>query len=189
MKLISGIVVLFSLLLSGCAISPQAIPINPSVTVPSQNIGQGRSVNLSVVDTRENKVLGSRGGVYAKTAVLTIDGGPEEPIKQEVAGALTAYGFTVLNAMNADMSLRIEVDTLDYEKTGKTFPMVIKNQILLKAICNKAGEEFTSRYSANRAKEYVTTPSAKQNEEMINELVSKALNAMLKDPRLIEFMR
>lgn len=183
------IVSVCTLLISACAISPQSIPLNPSVTVKAQNIGMGRSMNLKVVDTRPDPVLGSRGGIYAKTAVLTIEGGVEEPIRQEVAGALSAYGFSVVDVMNSDLTMRVEVETLDYEKTGKKFPMMIKNHILIKAICEKNGEEFTSRYSANRSKEYVATPSEKQNEAMINELVSKALNAMLSDPRLITFLK
>ena len=54
-----------TLLISACAISPQSIPLNPSVTVKAQNIGMGRSMNLKVVDTRPDPVLGSRGGIYA----------------------------------------------------------------------------------------------------------------------------
>lgn len=180
---------LMAFLLGGCAISPQSISLNPSVTVEQKNIGQGRSVNLSVVDKRATKALGSRGGIYAGTALLTIAGGPEEPIRQELAGALSAYGFNVINAMNADINMVVEIETLSYEKTAETYPMLINNNILLKAICNKPEAEFTSRYSANKAQNMVTTPTVSQNEKMINELVSKALTALLNDQRLLDFLR
>ncbi len=188
-KLQIFILFFMSLFLGACAISPQAIMLNPSVTVDQNNIGQGRSINLSVVDKRPTKALGTRGGIYADTALVTIAGGPEEPIRQELVGALSGYGFNVINAANADIDLVIEIETLGYETKGSKYPLRIKNNILLKAICNKQGSEFISRYSANKEEEVLTTPTANQNERMINALVSRALSALVKDQKLLSFLQ
>lgn len=184
--------VLAVFLLSGCAVSPQTIVLNPSVTVDQKNIGQGRSINLKVIDERSSKVLGSRGGIYSDTALLTIEGGPEEPIRQEVVGALSGYGFNVIssrNKDNADIDMTVVIETLGYEMIGDKFPKVIKNNILLKAVCNKESEEFTSRYAANIEEEVLMTPLAAKNEKMINNLVSKALSALVKDQKLLGFLK
>lgn len=187
-KQISG-VLLVLFFLGGCAISPQSIQLNPSVTVPQSNMGQGRSINLTVVDQRKVKALGSRGGIYARTALVTIDGGPEEPIRQELAGALSGYGFNVINAVNADINLNIDIETLGYESVGNTFPKQVKNNILLKATCTKNGSEFSSRYAANKVEELLVEPTAGQNERMINSLVSRGLSALMTDQRLLDFLR
>ncbi len=178
-----------SLFLGACAISPQAIILNPSVTVEKSNIGQDRSLNLSVVDKRPVKALGSRGGIYSDTALVTIAGGPEEPIRQELIGALSGYGFNVINAANADIDLVIEIETLGYQTQGDKYPLLVKNNILLKAICNKESAEFVSRYSANKEEEVLAPPTANQNERMINGLVSKALSALIKDQKLLNFLQ
>ncbi len=177
------------LLIGGCAISPQSIILNPSVTVEQNIIGEGRSINLNVVDKRSTKVLGTRGGIYSDTALVTIAGGPEEPIRQELVGALSGYGFNVINAANADLDLTIEIETLGYQTLGDRYPKVVKNNILLKAICNKEGAEFISRYAANKEEEVLVTPTASQNERIINALVSRALSALVKDPKLLSFMQ
>ncbi len=176
-------------LVGGCAISPQSIELNPSVTVEKSNIGQGRSLNLTVIDKRPVKTLGSRGGIYSDTALVTIAGGPEEPIRQELVGALNGYGFSVIDAANADIDLTIEIETLGYQTQGDKYPLLIKNNILLKAICNKKGSEFISRYSANKEEEVLVPPTANKNERMINSLVSKALSALVKDKKLQEFLK
>jgi len=178
-----------SFFLVACAISPQSISLNPSVTVEKNNIGQGRSLNLTVLDKRATKALGSRGGIYSDTALVTIAGGPEEPIRQELIGALSGYGFNVINAANADIDLTIEVETLGYETQGSKYPLLVKNNILLKAVCNKQESEFVSRYSANKEEEVLTSPTANQNERMINSLVSKALSALVKDQKLLNFLK
>ncbi len=178
-----------TLFLGSCAISPQAIILNPSVTVEKSNIGQGRSLNLSVVDKRPVKALGSRGGIYSGTALVTIAGGPEEPIRQELVGALSGYGFNVIDAADADVYLVIEIETLGYQTQGDKYPLLVKNNILLKAICNKEGSEFISRYSANKEEEVLTPPTENQNERMINGLVSKALSAFIKDQKLLNFLQ
>ncbi len=176
-------------LLGACAISPQAINLNPSVTVNKTDIGQGRSLNLTVVDKRPTKALGSRGGIYSDTALVTIAGGPEEPIRQELIGALSGYGFQVIDAANADVDLTIEIEALGYQTQGSKYPLLIKNNILLKAICNKDGAEFISRYSANKEEEVLVMPTASQNERMINALVSKALSALVRDEKLLNFLK
>lgn len=181
----------FSFLLSSCAISPQAINLNPSVTVSKSNIGQGRTIHLKVVDKRPTKALGSRGGIYSDTALVTIAGGPEEPIRQELFGALSGYGFNVGNGYSVaegDIDLTIEIEALGYETIGAKFPKVVKNNILLKAVCNNDGSKFSSRYAANKKEEVLMAPTANKNERTINSLVSKALSAMVKDKKLLTFL-
>lgn len=180
------------LFLTSCAISPQAINLNPSVTVNKNNIGQGRTIHLKVVDKRPTKALGTRGGIYSSTALVTIAGGPEEPIRQELYGALSGYGFNVGNGSSKtedDIDLTIEIEALGYQTVGDKFPKVVKNNILLKAICDKDGSKFSSRYAANKEEEVLMAPTANKNERTINSLVSKALSAMVKDKKLLAFLR
>ncbi len=188
MKKISWLFATF-VLLAGCAVSPQAVKLNPSVSVDRMNLGQGRSIHIRVIDKRPVKALGSRGGIYADTALLTIAGGPEEPIRQELAGVFTAYGFNVIDAVNADVTLTVEIEALGYQILGEKFPKVLKNTILLRAICEKADATFTSKYAANKEQEILITPTASQNERTINALVSRALNALIRDERLLKFLQ
>ncbi len=173
---------------SGCAVSPQSISLNPSITVDKKDIGRSRSIDLKVVDERPSKVLGTRGGIYSDTALLTINGGSEEPIRQELVGALSGYGFNMINSNATDIDMTIFVESLGYEILGKKFPKVIKNNILLRVKCNKKDKSFTSKYAASIEEEVLITPLASQNEKMINKIVSKALSAVVKDKKLLKFL-
>ena len=61
-----------SVLVAGCAVSPQTITIVPQTNLSGPFYGQGRTLTIEVEDRRASSVLGSRGGVYESSSVITI---------------------------------------------------------------------------------------------------------------------
>ena len=80
-------------LLVACAYSPQQITINPSVDTSAEDYGLGRSVQIVVEDHRAVKELGSRGGVYKDTSLITIGNSITEAIAGAAEARLAIQGF------------------------------------------------------------------------------------------------
>ena len=86
-----------AVLLAACAQSPQKITLAPSFPAPEQAIGNKQPVHVRVSDDRRDKVLGSRGGAYRDTALITAQINREGAIlKERLKGpeareALTAF--------------------------------------------------------------------------------------------------
>ena len=75
--------------LAGCAYSPQQITVNPVINTETESYGAGRGLTVSVEDARSNKELGSRGGAYKDTSLITIDNSLEEAITRFLKIPLT----------------------------------------------------------------------------------------------------
>ena len=49
-----------SLLMGGCAVSPQSIVLSPQAALSGPAYGQGRALAITIEDRRSSSVLGSR---------------------------------------------------------------------------------------------------------------------------------
>ncbi len=183
-KLLSIIVVA---LVSACAYSPQQITINPVVDTAAESYGNGRTVAVSVKDERENKVLGTRGGIYKETSTITLANSLTDAIARATQARLAVQGFNVNSAEPAaDMTIFIEQLTYDTpaDSVGKKVALDAVARVEIKA----GNETFTGRYKTNSERQTVVTPSMAKNEEMINALLSDTLTRLFSDPKVKAFL-
>lgn len=73
-RLLFGLITVTSLTLVGCAYSPQQLSPQPKLTTQLAPVGHGQPVSVRVVDGRPSPTLGSRGGLYPETALVSVSG-------------------------------------------------------------------------------------------------------------------
>lgn len=89
-----GLLAAGSLLLGGCALSPQQLNPQPRLQGSLVAVGQGQPVQVRVVDGRPSPVLGTRGGLYPETSTISVDGQRMLPrLQAEADAAVRLLGF------------------------------------------------------------------------------------------------
>jgi uncharacterized lipoprotein len=175
-------------LLTACAYSPQQITINPSVAVDTQAYGNGRGVSVSVIDARSTQVIGSRGGAYKNTSLITITNSITEAIAKAAQASLVTQGFNV-NSSDAEVaSLKISIEKLSYELPEQSVGKKVLLTAVLSLEASSGGKTYTGRYRTNSEKQTVVTPTMASNEKMINTLLSDTLERLFTDPKLKTFL-
>ncbi len=180
-------ILIFSFLAS-CAYSPQQITINPVMAIDGENYGAGRPVTVSVDDGRVNKELGSRGGIYKDTSLITIANSLTEAVGRAAQARLATQGFSVNSGAADSANIKIIIDELSYDVPDQS----VGKKVLLKAIlsveASAGGESYTGRYRTNSERQTVVTPTMGRNEKMINDLLSETLLRLFSDPKLKAFL-
>jgi len=183
-RIVSVLLLLVAALASGCAYSPQTVTIEPKVKPSGQSTGQNRQVALTVGDERANKVLGTRGGIYEKTAVITIGNDMPEAIARATRGYLAAQGF-VVGVADAPNRLHIAVDTLNYDREAVAAGEKISVYALLRAELRQGNETYRGRYETRNEHRTAGKASQRRNEDLVNELISDTLQRVFADAELM----
>lgn len=181
-------VVLGSLLLSGCAFSPQKANLQPVVNIAQGVEGQGISVAVQIVDERPSKSLGRRGTAYGAAAEITAGSDLEVVVRDKVTEGLVAHGFTVNSAGASDARLTVEIRLLEYSTSQGFWTGGVQIQGALKAVARKAGNDYEQMYRSNKEERVAVVPTAKTNEEWINAALGDVLSQLVSDQKLIEFL-
>ncbi|MGH8120875.1 MAG: YajG family lipoprotein [Gammaproteobacteria bacterium] len=184
-------VFLFVLFITGCALSPQVVVVNPELKMDANvTVAKPTTISVEVVDTRSSPIIGQRGGVYAETSNISTDDNMTATLEKKVSTAFSEMGYKVAKkgeAADAGLTVRI-IDVHYVTKTEKKVLKNIETKLGLQAVCKKNGKEFTGDYSATRKKDLIKVPSMQENEQLVNEVFAVVLNSMLKDKELITFI-
>lgn len=174
--------------LAACAYSPQQITIKPELAVAGDNYGNSRPLAILVEDGRSIKELGSRGGVYKDTSVITIGNSITTAISRLAEAQLASQGFNI-NSNQADVAqLKIIIDELTYDVPEQSVGKKVLLKAVLRAEATSGGETYTGRYRSNSERQTVITPTMASNEKMINGLLSDTLLRLFTDPKLKAFL-
>lgn len=178
----------FTVMLAACAYSPQQITINPVINTDAESYGNGRAVNVVVEDGRQQKTLGSRGGIYKDTSVITINNSLTEAIARAAQAKLAVQGFNINSAAEDTATLKIIVDELSYDVPEQSVGKKVMLAAVLKLEAEAGSQSYSGRYKTNAERQTVVTPRMSQNEEMINTLLSDTLVRLFSDPKLKAFL-
>ena len=188
MKVVQALV-LGSLILTGCAFSPQKANLRPLVDITQGAEGQGITVAVRVVDERPSQSLGRRGTAYGAAAEITSGSDLETVVRVKVSTALSARGFTVNAAgVASNAKLTVEIRLLEYSTSQGFWTGGVQIQGALKALASKNGNDYEQFYRSNKEERVAVVPTAKTNEEWINAALSDVLNQLASDPKLIDFL-
>jgi len=172
-----------------CAYSPQQLAINPVIGGISENYGNSRAVSIVVEDRREKKEVGTRGGVYENTSVISLANNLDAAIATAATAKLATEGF-VVNSLEKDTAIvKIIIESLSYDIPKELVTKKVMLEALLTVEASYAGETYHGRYKTQETKQTVITPTMKQNEQMINDLLSTTLQRLFSDPKLKSFLR
>jgi uncharacterized lipoprotein len=176
--------VLFALaILGGCAWTPQSVVITPEVTVPEGNIGNGRGVQVNVVDERPKQTLGTR-GVKGVGAELSIQGDLTTLVRDAITHGMRRQGFDPVTTASG-RELRVEIRSLDYEVLQGFWAGTLRVDATLKGICVRDGQRPYEKLHRGEYKESVQlVKDAETNNRIISQTVSQAVNSLLADAEL-----
>lgn len=171
-----------------CARSPQVVTLSPQLTAPPGRVDGQRTVELRVRDVRSSRVIGSRGGLYAETSNITTEDDITPGLTSLIGAQLEKQGYVVVPpGSGGETKLVVEIQEITYS-TGGSVLTEIKLSSSVGVSCTKGGETLTSRYTTKHKEEFATAPDADENSELVNMVVGKSLDAMLKDEELRSFM-
>ena len=184
-KLLLIISVLFA---SACAYSPQKIAINPQLTLDGEVYGQGRVVEVLVEDQRADQVIGSRGGAYPDTSVITPSNDISKAIADTTKNGLRQQGFVLDVPQPPAASVKVIIDTLSYENDKESVTAKVNLTSILRLELSVANKTYSSQYKSTSTQQLVVSPGAEKNERMINEVLAQTLQRALLDPKVKAFL-
>jgi len=182
---------LAALALAACALSPQTVSIVPTLELAGmRSVGEGTHVALTVRDRRASPVVGHRGGVYRDTATLSTRGDVARAVAAELERALGRLGFEVVAAGEpADATLTVAIEGIGYATEGGAIMRSVRTSASVRAEAVRGGRKLTASYESEHHKQVLSPPDASENEALINTAVSQALERLLGDAELIDFLR
>lgn len=169
------------LFISGCALSPQNLVLQPVLKEQNLNpVGQGQAIQLQVVDGRADESMGTRGGVYANSSVLTVSRNDIVPkLQQEAEKALRLMGF--VPSAQAPRQMTLTLTTLNYRSPDAPYVTQADIDAVLQAEVRSGGKHYTGRYSASLNQRFAKAPNAEKNSELVSDVLSDALTRVFKD--------
>ena len=170
----------------GCAHGPQFVRINPEVNAPASAKSVDILVELTVLDTRAVKKIGTTGNDKARFDI-TLKDDIATVLAPKVAAALETQGMSVISKPDATAKkLTISVDRLSLDSLksdGFGYVTLVNAEVV--ASVDTTTTRFSKRYTVSTEKEMSSASSTQTTQEMLNAALSKALSDVLADDTLI----
>lgn len=171
--------------LQGCAFMPHKISFSPHAEIRQVDIGQGKTVLLSVVDDRVDKMIGRRGTLYGGAAEISSTQDLENLIRTEVASGLRQKGFKpVFAPEDSPRRLSVEIQLIEYTASFGFITGGIHGKVALKASATAGGKNFDYIYRAHRERRAIFVPTAGSDQRTMNEAMTMVLEELFADERL-----
>lgn len=183
MAVFAGIV----MMMSGCAFTPQAIRINPTVDIPSSQVGRGHNLFLNVVDERPKKTLGTVGASNVG-ADISIEGDLTLSIQNSIADGLSRLTFKpITRREESKTELRVEIRNIDYTIITGFWAGTLRVDVGLKGICIRdTNRLYEKLYHGEYSESIQVVKGQDANTQYINTAISAAVKQLLSDQELID---
>ncbi|MDE1463041.1 YajG family lipoprotein [Spartinivicinus poritis] len=187
-KLVHSALLSTLIITGGCALSPQQVEVAPHITLPVKVPVVKNTVNVSVVDDRLSKVLGTRGGIYDKTSTLTIKNDITLAVKHAVEQALLKMEMQ-LDPNNPAVRFTVYIDKIDYSTPAQNYVTEVNINAVARAEVKFGDRVYHGRYQSTAKHKVVKAPSETKNEEIVNGIINNVLDRMFSDQALVKFLR
>ncbi|QHF43244.1 hypothetical protein PspS35_05360 [Pseudomonas sp. S35] len=185
-RLLFGLITVTSLALAGCANSPQQLSPQPKLTTQLAPVGHGQPVSVRVVDGRASPTLGSRGGLYPETALISVTGQDVLPkLQAQAEAAVRLLGFTPSANAPGAPQLTITLAELKYQ-SPKEGLYVTEAAIgaTFKSDVTAGTRRYSGRYGASLNQRFGMSPNQETNTKLVSDVLSDALTRLFKDPSI-----
>ena len=179
---------LLLIILTGCALSPQNVELNPTVTV-TNSIPVAHVVRLSIEDQRPQEHLGTRGGVYAESSYIHPARPLEESLHPAATKALQGLGLQTDGVSPKPILVNIIIDELSYAVDNDSVPKKVTLKTRIRAQILKASREHNGQFSSTKTHSYIKLPDEEENQKIINDILSNTLTRLFNDQKLINFIQ
>ncbi|MCP4552465.1 MAG: hypothetical protein GY834_10595 [Bacteroidetes bacterium] len=172
--------------LSSCAYTAQQANINPEISLKKTSEGHGATLLVEVLDERSDKVLGHRGGGYGKGAEITTNQDLVALLQQELFECLAQKGFKPTSCDEGEKpNLTFELRLLEYSTSTGFWTGGVHTKAAVKAIANVKDDTYKKIYRVDNEKRVMVVPTAKENEELFNQLLEDMLVQIFQDKELL----
>jgi uncharacterized lipoprotein len=185
-RLSLGLLAIASLLLTGCALSPQQLSPQPKLKTELVAVGQGQPVVVRVVDQRPSPDLGTRGGLYAETSAVSVPSANILPqLQAQTEAAVRLLGFVPSPAASNAPQLTVILDSLKYQSPKEGVYVTEANiAATLKAEVQNSSRRYNGRYTATLNQRFGMAPNQATNTKLVSDVLSDALTRLFKDPTI-----
>jgi uncharacterized lipoprotein len=184
--LFASAVILVSVSLVGCGLSPQYLTPEPRFSGQLAAVGQGQPVVVRVSDARSTPVIGTRGGLYAQSSAITVNAKTFLPrLQAETDAAVRMLGFTPMQQGAGEAQLSLKLVELSYKATDGNG--VIKEAQLSAVYAlevQNGTRRYNGRYAANLTQGYAKAPNELTNTKLVSKVLSEGLQRVFNDPAI-----
>lgn len=173
---------------SGCAqFSPQQVRLSPALAADNLIQGSG-TMSLTIVDGRASEVIGSRGGSYPETSIITAQPKVVDVVNSLATQVFARSGFEVTNSL-PEQQVTIRIVELSYV-TEPAKASVRKNtaSAAIAIEVSKDNVSYQNNYRTTRFVETLGYPSEEENTELINSVLQAVLERLFSDRELEAFL-
>jgi len=173
-------------LLGGCAFTPQAVILRPSVDIERSAVGAGKTLKLSVIDERPKTTLGTR-GVGGVGEELTISGDLVTIVSDAIKKGLEAKDFDLpKDIIGNDRELRVELRALEYRVLMGFWAGTLKTESTMKGICMFGDSRpYEKLYRGEHQESVQIVQGEEANNKYVNIALSASINQLLSDKELL----
>lgn len=175
-------------LAAGCAYSPQQVrilPVVPDVDATAKARYSG-SVAVRGADQRSSEVIGTRGGIYEETSVITLASGTADALAQTFVSGLAQLGFAVGGTAPTEVEVALRKLVLDRSKDGLKYNTAARAELRVRGW--RGDETFSGDFHGEVSYSDVTSPGADDIANYLNEAVNIAIAEALRDRQLAAFI-
>lgn len=182
-RLLFTMIAVTSLTLVGCANSPQQLSPQPRLNAQLAPVGQGQPVVVRVVDGRASQTLGTRGGLYPETSVVSVSGNDVVPkLQAQAEAAVRLLGFTPSGNSGGAPQLTLTLVELKYQSPKDK--MYVTNATIsatFKADVRGNSGTYSGRYGSSLDQSFGMAPNQETNTKLVSDVLSDALTRVFKD--------
>jgi uncharacterized lipoprotein YajG len=179
------------ILLGGCTYSAQTVHLQPHVQDVDTNDGHGLPVTILVKDERPTQDFGHRGFGGDDVATITSDSDVAVVVKQALDQALANRGFKVVgrgNTADRTLTVRVRVRALKIQLHKGTWGARQEANAAAGVTVEKNGLTYENFYRVDSDRSKRLTATTEQNSDYINMTLSKLIEKITNDKKLIVFM-
>lgn len=177
-------------LAQGCSLKPQFLHLDPAISTTTASTATGSgTIALSVEDSRSTTKLGEVGDPDRKMVDVSLEEDFRPMLYAKISDALTQRGFKIVPAgEDADRTLIVNVRRLELSsrKQPLTFDTELRAEVSAEA---RHGEDsYDKLFYVRTHKETAGPPYLKDSNGLVNSAVSQALDDLISDDKLQEFL-
>ena len=176
--------------LSGCALAPQNLRLDPRVSMQPAPVASGTIVGLGIADSRSTQKLGEVGDPNTKMVDVSLTEDFAPRLYAEVSRLLTSLGFSVVPySDNLERAITVDVRRLELSSIKQPFVFDTELSAELGAVARNGGDTYDRLCYVRTRKETAGPPFLKDSNALVNTAVAQALEDILSDQRLFEMLK
>jgi uncharacterized lipoprotein YajG len=194
MKKLVLLIITSALLYSCVAANQETLNLNLSIASKYSDLGGNKSIALSVVDARSDKDLIGQKRLGESLVVIKSSQNLVDLMQNKIARDLEQSGFLVASqksAALADKFLEVKILTFNYNAYREFVVGTSKIEVLLRITAkDRAGNaNYSTTQSFALNKNHFIVPLISTDEKTINTALQEALDGILANQKLLEFLK